>query len=29
VVLAPRSNHRIAEDQPELVIAAIREVLSG
>jgi pimeloyl-ACP methyl ester carboxylesterase len=29
VVVAPRSHHRIAEDQPELVIAAIREVVSG
>jgi hypothetical protein len=29
VVLAPRSHHRIGEDQPELVIAAVREVLSG
>jgi pimeloyl-ACP methyl ester carboxylesterase len=29
VVLAPRSHHRIAEDQPELVISAIRAVLSG
>jgi len=29
VVLAPRSHHRIAEDQPELVISAIRDVLSG
>jgi pimeloyl-ACP methyl ester carboxylesterase len=29
VVLAPRSHHRIAEDQPELVISAIREALSG
>jgi pimeloyl-ACP methyl ester carboxylesterase len=29
VVLAPRSHHRIAEDQPELVISAIRQVASG
>jgi pimeloyl-ACP methyl ester carboxylesterase len=29
VVLAPRSHHRIAEDQPELVIAAIRDVVGG
>jgi len=29
VVLAPHSHHRIAEDQPELVISAIRQVISG
>ena len=29
VVLAPRSHHRIAEDQPELVISAIRQMVSG
>jgi pimeloyl-ACP methyl ester carboxylesterase len=29
VVLAPRSHHRIAEDQPELVVAAIRQAASG
>jgi pimeloyl-ACP methyl ester carboxylesterase len=29
VILAPRSHHRIAEDQPELVVAAIHQVLSG
>jgi len=29
VVLAPRSHHRIAEDQPELVVAAIRQIASG
>jgi pimeloyl-ACP methyl ester carboxylesterase len=29
VILAPRSHHRIAEDQPELVVAAIHRVLSG
>jgi pimeloyl-ACP methyl ester carboxylesterase len=29
VVLAPHSHHRIAEDQPELVISAIRHVISG
>jgi pimeloyl-ACP methyl ester carboxylesterase len=29
VVLAPRSHHRIAEDQPELVISAIRQLVSG
>jgi pimeloyl-ACP methyl ester carboxylesterase len=29
VVLAPRSHHRIAEDQPELVVSAIRQVTSG
>jgi pimeloyl-ACP methyl ester carboxylesterase len=29
VVVARRSHHRIAEDQPELVVAAIRQVVSG
>ena len=29
VVLAARSHHRIAEDQPGLVISAIRQVVSG
>jgi pimeloyl-ACP methyl ester carboxylesterase len=29
VVLAPRSHHRIAENQPEVVVAAIRQIASG
>ena len=29
VVVAPRSHHRIAEDQPELVVSAIREVVDA
>ena len=29
VVVARRSHHRIAEDQPERVVAAIRQVVSG
>ena len=28
-VVAPRSHHRIAEDQPELVVRAIREVVAA
>jgi hypothetical protein len=29
VVVAPRSHHRIAEDEPELVVSAIREVVGA
>jgi pimeloyl-ACP methyl ester carboxylesterase len=29
VILAPRSHHRLAEDQPDLVVAAIGRVVSG
>jgi hypothetical protein len=29
VVVAPGSHHRIAEDRPHIVIAAIRDVASG
>jgi len=29
VVRAPRSHHRIAEDEPELVVSAIREVVAA
>jgi hypothetical protein len=28
-VAAPRSHHRIAENRPDVVVAAIREVVSG
>ena len=29
VVVAPRSHRRIAEDEPELVVSAIREVVGA